>query len=227
MACGAWALIAPCALAAGGERPEDVAAAVRAAAQGTIPPGAELTLGDVSAAAKMAACSAPLAVSLMGAAPQMEAVARCPSPGWVYYVPLSVAQTRQMVVAARPLAAGTVLGAGDVALVTAPSGGAGGQAGFDNPAAVAGMAAAMPIAAGAMISPGQLVAPVVVKAGQSVVVAVRDQGVEVTVMAVADEPGRLGQMMLLTNPGSGRRFSALVTADGPLVDLQNPAATGD
>jgi hypothetical protein len=37
---------------------------------------------------------------------------------------------------------------------------------------------------------------------------------------VADEPGRVGDTILLTNPGSGKRFTAVVTANGPVVVLQ-------
>jgi flagella basal body P-ring formation protein FlgA len=61
----------------------------------------------------------------------------------------------------------------------------------------------------------------VVKAGQTVSVSVISGGVNVSINAVADETGRIGDTILLTNPSSGRRFSALVTADGPVVQLQS------
>jgi flagella basal body P-ring formation protein FlgA len=61
----------------------------------------------------------------------------------------------------------------------------------------------------------------VVKAGQTVTVDVISGGVTISIDAMADETGRVGDTILLTNPTSGRRFSALVTASGPVVRLQS------
>ncbi len=57
-------------------------------------------------------------------------------------------------------------------------------------------------------------APLVVKSGQLVTVHVYSGGVMLAVDATADQPGRIGDTILLTNPGSGRRFTAQVTAQG-------------
>ncbi|MDD2704970.1 MAG: flagella basal body P-ring formation protein FlgA, partial [Acidocella sp.] len=60
----------------------------------------------------------------------------------------------------------------------------------------------------------------VVKAGQTIAVQVLSGGVILSVNAVADQSGRIGDTILLTNPSSGRHFSAQVTANGPVVQLQ-------
>ncbi len=63
-------------------------------------------------------------------------------------------------------------------------------------------------------------APLVIKAGQTVTVQVISGSVLLSVNAVAQQAGRIGDTILLTNPSSGRRFSAQVTAQGPVVQLQ-------
>jgi flagella basal body P-ring formation protein FlgA len=60
----------------------------------------------------------------------------------------------------------------------------------------------------------------VVRAGQTVAVDVRSGGVDVSINAVAAQAGRVGDTIMLTNPSSGKRFTALVTASGPVVQLQ-------
>jgi flagella basal body P-ring formation protein FlgA len=78
----------------------------------------------------------------------------------------------------------------------------------------------MNLPAGAIVTGNDVQAPLVVKAGETVTVNVQSGGVDVAIDAVADEPGRVGDTILLTNPGSGKRFTAVVTANGPVVVLQ-------
>jgi flagella basal body P-ring formation protein FlgA len=79
----------------------------------------------------------------------------------------------------------------------------------------------MSLAAGAILVAQDITEPVVVKAGETVTVQVINGGVTISLNAVADETGRIGDTILLTNPSSGRRFSAQVTANGPIVRLQS------
>jgi len=41
----------------------------------------------------------------------------------------------------------------------------------------------------------------------------------VSIEAIASQPGRLGDVIMLTNPSSGKRFMAVVTPNGPVVQL--------
>jgi flagella basal body P-ring formation protein FlgA len=208
------------AVAAGQQSPADVTAAVDRALAGTLPAGAVVTMGSAAGAAVMAACAVPLAVSLSGVLPYENAAVRCAQPGWTLYVPVTVTASELVVVAARPVAAGQTLGPGDVAVRREAESAYTGQAVFYDPAAVEGAVAMLSLPAGAILTGNDVQAPVLIKAGQTVAVDVRSGGVEVSIDAVASEAGRLGDTIMLENPSSGRRFTAVVTAQGPVVQLQ-------
>jgi len=145
----------------------------------------------------------------------------CLAPAWTLYVTLTVAQTENIVVAARPIVAGQVLGPGDVMLATEPVAAYAGRQIFYDPAQLLGANALMSFAAGTILCADNIAEPIVVKAGQTVTVTVISGAVQVSVTAVSDETGRIGDTILLTNPSSGRRFTATVTQSGPVVQLQS------
>jgi flagella basal body P-ring formation protein FlgA len=203
------------------ERPDAVAAAVQAAAEAGAPAGAVVSLGPVAGAGVMLACQGALQVVMSGVLPYEQAAARCVAPAWTLYVTVTVAQTAEVVVAARPVVAGQVLVAGDLMLAREPVAQYAGRQVFYDPAALLGANAVMSLATGMVLTSEVVNEPVVVKAGQTVTVRVISGAVTVTVTAVADQTGRIGETILLTNPSSGRRFSALVTVDGPVVRLQS------
>ncbi len=211
-----------CAPAAQGA-PQDAAQlgqAIRQAALSLAPPGASIHLGSLAGAQYMPACSVPLLVSITGTLPYEQAAAHCAAPAWTLYVTLTVAQTESVIVAARPIVAGRTLTSGDVTLARESVALYAGRQVFYHRAQVLGANATMSLPAGAILDAGNIAEPVVVKAGQTVLVNVISGGVQVTLDALADQTGRIGDMILLTNPASGRRFPALVTANGPVVRLQ-------
>ncbi|MGE4481057.1 flagellar basal body P-ring formation chaperone FlgA [Acidocella sp.] len=191
-----------------------VASAVRQAAQNLAPPDASVTLGPVNGAHAMPACTAPLAVTLSGTAPYEQAAVHCSAPGWTLYVNVTVTQSEEVVVAARPLTAGQTITRQDLMLKRLPVQNFAGRQIFTQPAQIEGANVVMSMAAGMVITQNTVQAPLLVKAGQLVTVHVYSGGVMLSVDATADQPGRLGDTILLTNPGSGRRFSAQVTAHG-------------
>jgi flagella basal body P-ring formation protein FlgA len=207
-------------LAWAGQGVDAVTAAVRQAAQMVAPPDAVITLGPVTGAAYMQACTAPLAVNISGIAPYEQAAVHCPAPAWTLYVSVTVAQSEAVVVTAHPVAAGQVLAAGDLLVQSKPVQLFAGRQVYMDPAQIVGANATMSLAAGMIITQDMVQAPLVVKAGQTVAVQVISGGVVLTINAVAQQPGRVGDTILLTNPSSGRRFSAQVTAQGPVVQLQ-------
>ena len=203
------------------EAADQVAAAIRQAALAIAPPDASLSLGSVAGAAAMQSCTVPLSVTISGVAPYEQAEAHCAVPAWTLYVTVTVAQSQSVVVATRPLVAGQSIGPGDVALKDEPVSLYAGRQVFYDPTQLAGDQAVMSLAAGAILVAQDITEPVVVKAGETVTVQVINGGVTISVNAVADETGRIGDTILLTNPSSGRRFSAQVTANGPVVRLQS------
>ncbi len=218
-ACFALLLIAPAALAS--QNPSQVSDAIRQAALAIAPPDAAVALGPVDGANFMPACTVPLTVSMSGAAPYEQAAAHCGAPVWTLYVTVTVAQTENIVVAARPVAAGQVIGAGDLMLKPEPVSDYAGRQVYYDPARLLGGQALMSLSAGTILSADNIGEPVVVKAGQTVTVLVTSGAVEVSITAVADQTGRIGDTILLTNPSSGRRFTATVTQAGPVVQLQS------
>ncbi|WP_234730557.1 flagellar basal body P-ring formation chaperone FlgA [Acidocella facilis] len=193
--------------------------AVLQAAQALAPPGAQISLGSAAGARAMPACASPLTVSLSGVAPYEQAKVECPAAHWTLYVTVTVAQSEEVVVAARPIAAGTTLGAADLVRRALPVQAFAGRQIFTDPTEIEGDSAVMSIAAGMVITQDVLQTPLLVKAGQTVSVHVYSGGVELALDATADQPGHLGDTILLTNPKSGRRFSAEVTAQGVSLHL--------
>jgi flagella basal body P-ring formation protein FlgA len=198
-----------------------VAAAVREAALDIMPPEATLTVGPVAGARYMTACPEPLAVSIGGVAPYEQAAVRCAARGWVLYVSIMVAQREAVVVALRPVTAGAAIAADDLGLRDEPVADFAGRQVFTDPALLVGSVAVLSLPTGSLVTAQAVQAPVVVQAGQIVTVQVESPGLSVSVQAIADETGRVGETILMTNTGSGRRFSALVTAQGPVVRLQS------
>jgi flagella basal body P-ring formation protein FlgA len=202
------------------ENPDAVAEAVRQAAQALAPSGATLSLGPVAGARYMKNCTAPLAVSISGVAPYEQASVRCPAPGWTLYVTVTVAQSEAVVVAARPLIPGQALTADDLKLATLPVQQFAGRQVYFDQAQLIGATPSMALAAGMPLTSDAVQAPIMVKAGQTVTVNVQSGGVVLSLDATAQQTGRIGDTILLTNPSTGRRFTAQVTAQGVELVLQ-------
>lgn len=211
----AWPLMAQA-----GESPAEVTAAVQKAAAALAPAGATISLGPVTGAHYMQPCAGPLAVAMSGNAPYEQAAAHCPAPAWTLYVTVTVAQSERIVVAARPLTAGQPLTADDLKLASLPVQRFAGRQVYFDTAQLIGAQPDMDLAAGMPITADSVQAPVMVKAGQTVTVNVRSGGVLLSLDATALQTGRIGDTILLANPGSGRRFTAQVTAEGIEVTLQ-------
>ncbi|MDE1883340.1 MAG: flagellar basal body P-ring formation protein FlgA [Rhodospirillales bacterium] len=177
-------------------------------------PGASISLGPTSGAAAMPACTAPLAVTLSGMAPYEQAQVQCPAPDWTLYVTVTVAQSEAVVVTTLPLTAGQAITPADLAVKPMPVQDFAGRQIFTDPAQIEGASAVMSMPAGMVVTQSAVQTPLVVQSGQIVTVHVYSGGVMLAVDATADQPGHIGDMILLTNQGSGRRFTAQVTATG-------------
>jgi len=214
-------LLAWAAPACAGQAPGPVAAAIFQTARAIAPPGARIALGPVAGAAAMPPCPGPITVTISGIAPYEQAAAQCAAPAWTLYVTVTVTVSQAVVIATDQIAAGSVLRAADLAIATRPVSAYAGRQVFYDPASLAGTLAVMALSPGTIITQDDIQAPVLVNAGQTVSVDVISGSVHVEIVATADETGRLGDTILLTNPSSGRRFTALVTANGLVVRLQS------
>jgi flagella basal body P-ring formation protein FlgA len=197
-----------------------VTAAINQAITTAIPAGATATLGPVTGAQYMQSCAAPLAVALTGTEPYEQAGVHCANPGWTLYVTVTVARSAAVVIAARPIAAGQSLAPADLTVHDEPVSMYAGRQVFYAAPPLAGATALMTLPAGTILTQANIGQPIIVVAGQTVSVQVLTGGVDVSVSARSDETGRIGDTIMLTNPSSGQRFTALVTATGPVIHLQ-------
>jgi flagella basal body P-ring formation protein FlgA len=84
-----------------------------------------------------------------------------------------------------------------------------------------GMQARRRIEAGQAVAPGMLAAPPEIRKGDSVLVTVAAGGASLGIHARAETMARKGQPVVLTNPSSGKKFTARATGRGQaVVDLE-------
>ena len=197
-----------------------VTAAINQAVTAAIPAGATATLGPVTGAQYMQACGGPLAVAITGIEPYEQAAVHCAAPNWTLYVTVTVAQNAAVVIAARPIAAGQTLQPADLTVHDEPVSAYAGRQVFYAAAPLTGATALLTLPAGTILTQSNVGQPIVVVAGQIVSVQVLSGGVDLSVSARANETGRVGDTIMLTNPTSGQRFTALVTLTGPVIHLQ-------
>ena len=196
-----------------------VTGAVLQAARQTAPDASSISLGPVQGAQFMQDCRGPLTVTITGVEPYEQAAAHCASPGWTLYVTVTVTATSMVVVTAKPVAAGQVLQPQDLTLTRELVASYAGRVVYDDPAGLIGTDALMSLPAGTILTSDAIQQPTIVQAGQTVSVDVQSGGVDISILATADQSGRIGDTILMTNRSSGKRFSALVTAGGPVVQL--------
>lgn len=194
--------------------PQDVIHAVQQAAQSLAPAGAQVSVGTASGAAYMPACTVPLSVSIGGAAPYEQATVQCSAPLWTLYVQVTIEQSEDVVVAAKPLTAGQTITSDDLMLRRLPVQNFAGRQIFTDPTEIEGDQLMMSLSAGSLLTQNILQSPLIVKAGQMVTVHVYSGTVMLSMDAIADQDGRIGDTIMFTNPSSGRRFTAEVTAQG-------------
>lgn len=196
------------------QNPQDVTRAVEQAAQTLLPPGGQMSVGTVNAARYMPACTTPLHVNIGGIAPYEQATVQCTLPRWTLYVQLTIDQSEDIIVAATQLAAGQTITSNDLMLRHLPVQDFAGRQVYTTPVQLEGDQIMMSVSAGTIITQNIVQPPLIVKAGQMVTVSIYSGDVTLSLDAVADQDGRVGDTIFLTNPSSGRRFTAEVTAQG-------------
>lgn len=206
---------------------EDIRAAARdflASATGEAGSGSEIEVGRLDARLRLQRCSVPLSAWLPQGSRTSGHTAvgvRCDGAlPWTLFVPAIVRHEHHLVVAARPIARGSTLGAADVSSVTRLLPNAPGGV-LSAPEAAVGQVAMRDIPAGSVLNANQLKAPQVVRRGQSVTLSLASGPVAVRVAGTAMKDGSLGERIPVRNLNSNRVVEGVVLADG-VVEVSSP-----
>jgi len=181
-----------------------------------LPGEASFTVRDIDAQNSLPQCPAALEAFLPAGARAWGRTAvgvRCRAqPGWSIFVPVQVRVEADYLVAARPLAAGTLIGPddlgtrrGDLAEMPANA--------LTDPSQAIGRQAQGGFAAGRPLRADQLRAPNAILQGQTVKVFARGPGFDVSTEGRALNPAAAGQVTQVRTAG-GRTLSGLARADG-------------
>jgi len=218
LACVFAACIACCGTAAAQELHDHEA--IRAAVTGAV--RAELTQNgsrvtveadEIDARLRLARCDSPLAVRIPAArrgTTRVTAEVQCAgSSPWKVHVPARVVVYQRVVVAARSMARGSVLTAGDIELAERDTSSL--PAGFLLQTEHAfGNRLRRDINAGKPLSPGMLETPALVKRGQQVTLEAGSGGMVVRMAGVAKADGIKGQVIPVENTRSRRVVHGVV-----------------
>lgn len=162
------------------------------------------------------ACAKPVQVEAVDVRQpaRMRFAVRCPDAATARAVEYIVRAriSAQVVVSAAPLAAGEVLAASHVTLERRDITNVADALG--DTAAVLGQTSRRSLRAGELLRAGQLVAPIVIKRGDAVVMVARMEGIEVTTAGQALDAGAQDAVIRVRNAASGQIVRMRVTAPG-------------
>ncbi|MHB0888792.1 MAG: flagellar basal body P-ring formation chaperone FlgA [Acidithiobacillus sp.] len=141
----------------------------------------------------------------------------CTAPSaWTVYIPVQLVMNQAVVVAARPLAAGTVLAADDLSIIQRNASNLAASA-VVNPQMAVGQVLRFGVGAGQPILASMLDAPEIVHAGQEITLVAEGDGVRISTIAKAMENGRPGQTILVRNNSSGKVIRGTVDQAGAVL----------
>ncbi len=189
-------------------------------AQG-LPGEVTIRVGQLDPQTRLPACSSLQAYTPPGAKPwgRTHVGVRCLGPAqWAVLVPVQISVVRPYLVTARPLAAGQIIQPEDLAtlrgdLANLPAGV------LTEQQFVVGKTLKNALAAGLPLRGDQLLAPQLVKQGQSVKLVTRGPGFSITGEGKALTNGGAGQIVQVRVP-SGQTISGIVQDDGS-VEIRN------
>jgi len=135
------------------------------------------------------------------------------SKPWSLYVPVTVEQYTQVVVAAKPVAKGQALDIEDLQIarqnISKLRGGY-----FSRTQDVVGMIAKRNLRAGKTVSNKQLKPPLLIKRGDRVDIIAKTTGLEIRMVGKALSAGAKGQKIAVSNISSKRKIEAVVVENG-------------
>lgn len=177
----------------------------------------EYNVGSIDNRLQLTPCSLPLVVESRDA-PQPNTrlnlqVSCQQANNWSIYLPVELSIYRPAVVAVNALTHGDTIGPADVRLVEVNISQVSGQY-LGNLDEVIGKDVKRSIAAGAAISDQQLIAPLMVRRGEAVLINASSNIVAVKVSGIAMTDGRLGEQIRIKNQSSSRIVNATITGPG-------------
>jgi flagella basal body P-ring formation protein FlgA len=182
--------------------------------------GARAVARPPDARLRLARCPAPLAARASAGYPRgatLSIAVSCAEPPWQVYVSVTLHRQTAAVVAARPLAARTAVGTGDITLKEHDI--ADLPAGYvTDPAAVVGRTLLRPLAQGEPVERNQLLAPAVIERGQLVTLYWQSSGLRVSARGEARTAAPTDGRVRVRNLSSGRDVDGIVRGDG-LVEV--------
>jgi flagella basal body P-ring formation protein FlgA len=201
----------------------DIQASARAYAleqEGAAGRALEVTVGRLDPRLRLVRCATPLVASRSPGARDIGHTTvnvRCESDNrWSIFVPLTVRERIDVLVAARALAAGDVLSATDVTLaptwvMRSP------DRYLTDPGSAIGQVLRRPLAAGAPLSSQSLRNQRTVRRGSIITLAFDDGPVTIRVSGTALQDGAVGERIQVRNPSSRRVVEGIVAADGSVL----------
>ncbi|WP_313249482.1 flagellar basal body P-ring formation chaperone FlgA [Stenotrophomonas acidaminiphila] len=188
-------------------------ASIRAAALSTLDPATEAE-ASVDAGLRLPACPAPLQARATG---NRTVEVACPEAGgWKLFVPVTVRREQDVLVLARGIAAGEVLSAADIGSVRRDTARIAGAV-LSDPQAAIGRVARRAMGAGTLLSANDLVAPRIIRRGDSVALVSRRGGVEVRVAGKALADAGEADRVPVENLSSRRVVQGVATASGDVL----------
>ena len=186
---------------------------IRAAALSTLDPAVE---GEATVDANLRLPACP--VSLQARATGNRAVeVGCPQPGgWKLFVPVAVRNEQSVLMLARGVAAGETLGPADITTVRRDTARMAGAV-LSDPQLAVGRVARRALGAGTVLGAGDLVAPRIIRRGDSVALVSRRGGVEVRVAGKALGDAGQDERVSVENLSSRRVVQGIVAASGDVV----------
>lgn len=188
----------------------------------------EVEAGAIDSRLQLAPCASTPAVEvdLSRISSRLNVRVRCAGPSpWSLYIPVTVRVYREVVVADRALARGTILTASDLRLEERDSLSANGPV-LERIEDAVGQGLRRPVAPNTLLGPAALESPVLVRRGDRVTVSVRSGGITVSTHAEALRDGRRGERIMARNLQSRRTIELTVTGPGQGEILRNNVAGG-
>lgn len=170
---------------------------------------------DAQSARAMPKCSSPLSVSWLGSADEYKtAEVSCAKPTWTLYIGVSMMTLIPVPVLRHTIVTGDTISLRDVVFKDLPSEDLNGPAVTANQISQ-GVTARMTLVKGTPVTASNVAVPVVVRAGQPLLLISREHGVTVEAGASALENGGYGQRVVVQNNETHRRLTAVLMRSPP------------
>jgi len=199
------------------EDPEAIRAAVKQAVTVAAPKlpdtDIEADIQPVDPTVHLPQCPAPDVTLPPVTGSRITARVSCQTPSWTIYVPIQLHQWRMVVVAATALPPDKPLAEADLTLARVDTATLPGVP-VTYPKDAVGKLLRVNVPAAAPLLGALLEAPILIHRDQRVILTLKNDAITVKTVAIAQQDGHEGDIILLQNPSSKKTVRATITADG-------------